>query len=115
MESKRKELGFLGAAMLAAGFMPSTAQAQSASIQNPLTATSPFGGGDSSPAVKIFPLPKLTNGPFMEADARKKPQVDLLLPDKRYYEQRDRYSLDLGNGATVNLKGPLRVRVRIPL
>lgn len=114
MESKRKELGILGAAMLAAGFVSSTALAQSATGQNPTT-NIPLRNGDPSPAVKIFPVPRLALGPFKDADEQKKPQIDLLLPDKRYYEQRDRYSLDLGNGATANLKGPLRVRVRIPL
>ena len=83
--------------------------------QNSVLAADPFKSVDPSVAVKIFPFPKLTLGPFLDADSAKKPQVEFLMPDKRYYEQRDNYSLDLGNGATAKMKGPMRVRIRIPL
>ena len=117
MESKHKELGFLASAIFAAGFMTSaTVQAETPPrTDNAAALLSPdqFKNQDSSVAVRVFPFPKLTGGPFTDATRNEQPQFVILLPSKRYYEQKDNHSFELAPGVTGKLKGPARVRVTI--
>ena len=117
MESKHRELGFLESAVFAAGFFPSCASAQSASQSvNDYVFTATRQEQVSKPPVtlKIYPLPNLTAGLFPEAASKDKPQIEIILPNKSYYEQKDKHSIDLGDGASAKFRGPMKLRVTVP-
>jgi hypothetical protein len=117
MGSKRKELGFLASAVFAAGFVPSCASAQAPSqrVDDYVFMAARQEQSVKPPvSLKIYPLPKLAAGSFPEAASKDKPQIDIILPNKSYYEQKDNHSLDLGSGASAKFRGPMKLRVTVP-
>jgi hypothetical protein len=113
MDTGHKKLGILTSAAFSAGLLASAAQAQTA-FDYKLT-----GGQKTAPppvTFQLYPLPKLdlSRRDFAEA-ARPvhSPRIQMILPEKNYYNQRSENGLALWDGATAKMKGPMKVRVTI--
>lgn len=113
MGSERKRLGILTSAALSAGLLASTAEAQTTFDYKlpPEQKTE-----RPSVAFQLYPLPKLnlSKDDFTEAAKHKeRPQIQIILPEKNYYNQGPDKGLELWDGATAKMKGPMKVRVTI--
>ena len=114
MVARPKSLGILSSAALSAGLVAGAAQAQTA-FDYKLPAES-SKSGPPPVAIQLYPLPKLDLSRRDFSQAAKpldKPQLQLILPEKNYYNQDHEKGVELWDGATANMKGPLKVRLTI--
>lgn len=109
-----KSLGILSSAALSAGLLAGAAQAQTA-FDYKLPAE-PSKSVPPPVAIQLYPLPKLDLSRRDFSQAAKpldKPQLQLILPEKNYYNQEHDKEFPLWDGATAKMKGPLKLRVTI--
>lgn len=113
MGPQRTKLGILTSAALSAGLLAGAAEAQT--VQDFRLRPEDHNAERPPLAFQLYPLPSFDlSRDFSESVKRsEKPRVQIILPEKDYYKQRPEGGIELWDGATARMKGPLKVRITI--